>query len=193
MTTNPLETLRWERTRKLAVREAFRAGLAWHSGHAADPVPFYRACAAYLVPAQQRLIDQDRRLADLLAPRVPAEAAADHAGIESLRERLVAAGRSLQEFAAACDRLERDGADARPGFEAAAAEWLDFVINVLGARSHSLRHLTTTLFSPADWDVIAGITPAVLAAEEAAFAEVVATAPPGLAPGAPPAAAGGKE
>jgi hypothetical protein len=192
MTTNPLETLRWERTRKLAVREAFRAGLGWYPAHAGDdPLPFYRACAAYLVPAQQRLIDQDRRLADLLAPRVPADATADHAGIASLRERLAAASTSLEAFAAACDRLGREGAAARPAFEAAAAEWLDFVINVLGARSHSLRHLTTTLFSPADWAVIAGVTPAVLAAEEAAFRDVVATAPPGLAPGAAPA--GGKD
>ncbi len=64
-------------------------------------------------------------------------------------------------------------------------------INGFGARSHPLRDLTTTLFSPADRD--RSTTPALLAVEEAASGEVVATAPPGLSPGAPPVTAGEKE
>ena len=68
----PLELLQWERRRKLQVREAFRAGMAAFSTSAGDPVAFYRACADYLIPAQRRLIDQDLRLATLIASRVPA-------------------------------------------------------------------------------------------------------------------------
>ena len=55
----PLETLQWERRRKLQVREAFRAGMEAASSSPVDPVPFYIACADYLVPAQRRLIFED--------------------------------------------------------------------------------------------------------------------------------------
>jgi hypothetical protein len=44
----PLEILQWERRRKLQIREAFRTGMAAYASSPADPVGFYRACAAYL-------------------------------------------------------------------------------------------------------------------------------------------------
>ena len=177
-----LEKLRWERRRKLQVREAFRAGMRHFRKHGGDPVAFYVASARYMIPAQRRLIDQDLRLADLLEPRVPRESAADLAGIASLRERLHASDRELQLFAAAAERLEREGASALGSFEAATERYMDYIINVLGARSHSLRHLTTTLFTEADWERIAGITPAVVAEEGAQFADVQHHAPAGIDP-----------
>lgn len=177
-----MEKLRWERRRKLQVREAFARGLEQFRGDAGDPLPFYQACAAYLVTGQQRLIEQDLRLADLLGPRVPAAQTADHDAIAALRERLALAQRSLDEFAEATEALRRRGLGARSPFEAAAARFLDVLVNVLGARSHSLRHLTTTLFSENDWAEIVGLTPEVLTAEAAMFAAVQAAAPAGLDP-----------
>jgi hypothetical protein len=177
-----LEKLRWERRRKLQIREAFRAGMTHFRTHGGDPVAFYRASAAYLVPAQRRLIDQDLRLADLLEPRVPPDATADLEGIRSLRERLHRSDEELQLFAAAAAGLENGGSDTVAAFEQAADRYLDYIINVLGARSHSLRHLTTTLFSEADWDHIAGITPAVIAEEGEQFRNVQRLAPAGIDP-----------
>lgn len=177
-----LEKLRWERRRKLQVREAFRAGMAHFRANGGDPLAFYRACAAYMVPAQRRLIDQDLRLADLLEPRVPADAAADLEGIRSLRERLHRSDEELQLFAAAADGLKGGGQPAASAFEQATDRYLDYIINVLGARSHSLRHLTTTLFSEADWSHIAGITPEMIAEEGEQFRNVQRHAPAGIDP-----------
>ncbi len=176
-----LDKLRWERRRKLQVRQAFVPAEA-HYRAGGDPVPFYLAWGRYMVPAQQRLIDQDLRLAGLLAARVPAGAAPDRAAIAALKGRLADSQSGLDRFAAAVDRLAAEGAPARAGFEAAAAEYLDFLVNVLGARSHSLRHLTSTLLSEPDWAVIARIDAPFLAEEATLFEAVRAHAPPGADP-----------
>ena len=56
------------------------------------------------------------------------------------------------------------------------------LVNVLGARSHSLRHLTSTLLTDADWQRIVATTEEFIDAEAAAFAAIGRLAPPGLAP-----------
>jgi hypothetical protein len=177
-----VEKLRWERRRKLQVREAFARGLDRWRNSPGDPVPFYLACADYLIPAQRRLIDQDRRLARLLAPQVPAAQAEDHQAIAALRERLELADGSLSGFSAAAEALRREGPAGRVRFEAAAAQFLDVLVNTLGARSHSLRHLTSTLLSETDWITIADITPAMLEDEARRFSAVQAAAPAGIDP-----------
>ena len=178
----PLEVLQWERRRKLQVREAFRAGMAALAANPADPSPFYRACAGYLIPAQRRLIDQDLRLANLIESRVPATQAEDHEKIAALKARLHESDAALQAFEAGAAQLESKGPDARGAFEAAAATYIDFVVNVLGARSHSLRHLTSTLLSEQDWEFIAGVTPELMREEGELFSRVQATAPAGVDP-----------
>ena len=178
----PLEILQWERRRKLQVREAFRAGMTAFSTSAGDPVAFYRACASYLIPAQRRLIDQDLRLANLIESRVPASQAEDHGKIAALKGRLQDSDVALRAFEAAARDLGEQGGAARGGFEAAARTYIDFVVNVLGARSHSLRHLTSTLLSEADWSHITGMTPELVAEEGELFERVRATAPAGIDP-----------
>jgi hypothetical protein len=178
----PLETLQWERRRKLQVREAFRAGMSAFAAAGGDPVPFYRACADYLAPAQRRLIDQDLRLANLLASRVPSTQVEDCEKIDALKARLHDSDVALRAFEAAAAALRDKGAAARQDFEAAGRTYIDFVVNVLGARSHSLRHLTTTLFSEADWAFITGITDELIREEGALYARVQATAPDGIDP-----------
>lgn len=187
---SPLEKLRWERRRKLQVREAFRRGLEHFAATPGDPVDFYLAAAAYLIPAQRRLIDQDMRLAVLLKPRVPQSQVEDLAGIESLKGRLHQSDQALRAFEAATSRLRTARAAARAEFESASRAYIDFVVNVLGARSHSLRHLTTTLFSTDDWSHITGLTPEVLAEEERLFRAVRDIAPPGCDPESIPAERG---
>lgn len=180
----PLEILQWERRRKLQVREAFRAGMDAFGASQADPVAFYRACADYLIPAQRRLIDQDMRLANLIASRVPASQAEDHEKISALKVRLQDSDVALRAFEAGAGDLRQQGSAARGRFEAAARTYIDFVVNVLGARSHSLRHLTSTLLSEADWSYITGMTPELIAEEGELFEQVRATAPAGIDPAA---------
>ena len=177
-----VEQLRQERRRKLQVRESFIRGLQYFRSHPSDPLSFYLAGATYLATGQRRLIDQDRRLVEILAPRVPGAERDDHQAIEALRSRLDLANRSLGEFEKALEDFRRAGRPGRAGFEAAADRFLDVLVNVLGARSHSLRHLTTTLLKEEDWARIAGITPQSLAAEEERFAAVARAAPKGLDP-----------
>ena len=179
---SPVEQLRQERRRKLQVRESFIKGLEHFRGQASDPLGFYLACGTYLAIGQRRLIDQDQRLVDVLAPREPDAQREDHQAIEALRSRLDLADRSLGEFERAVEELRRAGTPGRARFEAAAARFLDVLVNVLGSRSHSLRHLTTTLLNDDDWTRIAGITPESLAAEKEQFAAVARTAPAGLDP-----------
>ncbi|MEQ1800294.1 MAG: hypothetical protein ABL989_00065 [Gammaproteobacteria bacterium] len=180
----PLEILQWERRRKLQVREAFRAGIAAYAVSPADPVAFYRACADYLGPAQRRLIDQDMRLANLIESRVPAAQAEDHEKIGALKGRLHDSDVALLAFEAGAAELRQKGAAARSRFEAAARTYIDFVVNVLGARSHSLRHLTSTLLSEDDWSYITGMTPELIAEEGRLFERVRSTAPEGVDPAA---------
>jgi hypothetical protein len=178
----PLEVLQWERRRKLQVREAFRAGMAAYSNSANDPVPFYRACADYLVPAQRRLIDQDLRLASLIGSRVPAAQAEDHAKIAGLRARLKESDVALRAFEAAAGELREKGGAARRSFEVAAQAYIAFVVNVLGARSHSLRHLTSALLTETDWQHITGMTPDLITEEGGRFRRVQEAAPAGVDP-----------
>jgi hypothetical protein len=183
MVMKPLEVLQWERRRKLQVREAFRAGMEAPAESRPD-IDYYQACADYLIPAQRRLIDQDLRLANLLEPRVPAAQAEDHEKIAALKGRLRDSDAALRAFEASARELREQGEAARGRFEAGARTYIDFVVNVLGARSHSLRHLTTTLFTEADWSHITGITPELVAEEGRLFERVRATAPPGIDPAA---------
>jgi hypothetical protein len=178
----PLETLQWERRRKLQVREAFRAGLAAYATLPDDPVAFYRACADYLVPAQRRLIDQDMRLARLIESRVPGAQQEDHEKIAALKGRLDDSDVALRAFESAAADLRQRGSAARREFEAAARSYIDFVVNVLGARSHSLRHLTSTLLTETDWARITGMTPELIAEEGELFERVRATGPAGIDP-----------
>jgi NAD(P)-dependent dehydrogenase (short-subunit alcohol dehydrogenase family) len=178
----PLEQLRSERRRKLQVRETFSRGLDHFRAVGGDATAFYLACADYLATGQRRLIDQDRRLVDTLAPRVPAAQQDDQRAMGALRERLDLAHRSLADFEAAVAELRRHGSTGHVAFEAASARFLDVLVNVLGARSHSLRHLTTTLLGEDDWQRIADVTPAFLESEAKSFASVSGLAPPGLEP-----------
>jgi NAD(P)-dependent dehydrogenase (short-subunit alcohol dehydrogenase family) len=178
-----VESLRAERRRKLQVRESFSRGLEYFRSDSADPLPFYLACGDYLAAGQRRLIDQDRRLVRLLAPRVPEGQRADHEAMAALDGRLDLADASLAAFVSALADLRRRGVAARADFEAAAARFLDVLVNVLGARSHSLRHLTTTLLREDDWERIVDLTPEFVAEEAAAFAAVTRAAPAGFAPG----------
>jgi len=178
----PLEILQWERRRKLQVREAFRAGMTSFVDAPGDPVSFYQACAAYLAPAQRRLIDQDMRLANLIESRVPVSQAEDHEKIVALKGRLEDSDVALRAFEAAARDLQQRGSAARGDFELAARTYIDFVVNVLGARSHSLRHLTSTLLSEADWSHITGMTPELMTEEGELFERVRSTAPAGIDP-----------
>lgn len=180
----PLEILQWERRRKLQIREAFRAGMTAYQTLPGDPVAFYQACADYLAPAQRRLIDQDMRLARLLESRVPTAQQEDHEKIRALMGRLDESDVALRAFESATADLRQRGSAARGDFEAASRTYIDFVVNVLGARSHSLRHLTSTLFTEADWAHITGMTPELIAEEGELFERVRATAPAGIDPAA---------
>lgn len=177
-----LEALRRERQRKLQVRESFSRGLDYFRSHEEDPLEFYLACADYLVTGQRRLVDQDRRLVDLIAPRVPLAQRDDHEAITALRGRLELADRTLEAFEAATAELRRRGTSGRGSFEAAALKFIDILVNVLGARSHSLRHLTTTLLTEDDWRQIVCATEEFADWEAEAFERTGRLAPAGLAP-----------
>jgi hypothetical protein len=124
------------------------------------------------------------RLALLLKSRVPPAQAEDHQSIDALIGRLNDSDVALQAFEAAAADLRKRGTAARQEFEGASRTYIDFVVNVLGARSHSLRHLTSTLLTEEDWAHITGMTPELIAEEGELFERVRATAPAGIDPAA---------
>ncbi len=110
---------------------------------------------------------------------MPASQAEDHGKIAALKGRLQDSDVALRAFEAAPGPGEQGV--RRGGFEAAARTYIDFVV-CAGARSHSLRHLTSTLLSEADWGHITGMTPELVAEEGELFERVRATAPAGIDP-----------
>jgi hypothetical protein len=125
------------------------------------------------------LLAQDQRLADLLRQRLPPGRREDHALINGLTERLAAGRGAREKFSRATTVFRQAGPGGCPVFEGAAREYLDFLINILGSRRHSLRHVTAELFSAPDWSHVVDQTDTAVAREASLFDRVRENAPAG--------------
>jgi hypothetical protein len=172
-----------ERRRMVQVRQAFMAGLdsaaAWNGR---EPAGFYCACADYLGFSMGRLYAQDGLIHDLLLQRIPASDTAAREELALLAEEQ-SRGRVLVEKLSRAARALRDsGGGTTPAFEAVASEFVAGFGSSLRARRNPFARYTEELFSDADWERIAGVTPASTAEESRLFAGVRHTAPSGVDP-----------
>lgn len=172
-----------ERRRQVQVRKAFAAGLddtaAWNGR---EPAQFYVASVEYLGFILDRLHDQDQRIHDLLVARVPAADGDAHEQLADLNRRQQRSRELVTRLRQAARELETAG---RPGVRAFLDQARDFMAgfgSLLQPRRNPFSSYTDELFSDADWDEIAGVTPASIAEEERLFTAVRAVAPTGADP-----------
>ncbi len=173
------EKIAAERRRLREVRQKLSAAVS--QGAAGDPawVPFYLAVADYMQASMERLHAQDVKMGNMIREKLGELDAAAEQALAELDERLAGAGQRLQQLLAARDRLAADGVAALPEFEVAAREFTDFIVANMGHHG-ATTELAARLFSPADWEYMAGISDAERAREVELFERVTATTPDNL-------------
>jgi len=168
------EKIAGERRRLKQVRQKLTAAVEQTAGGNADWIPFYLAVADYMQAAMHRLHLQDDKMGAMIRERAEGEKAAQ--ALAELDERLQGNQQRLDRLLAERERLAADGAARLPDFEAAARDFTDFIVSNMGHHG-ATTELAGKLFSPDDWEYMAGITDEDLA-RELALSEKVAAATP---------------
>ena len=171
------------------VRKAFGQALA--AARPEDLKAFYVACTRYLEHALNRLHAQDQRIIDKLTPHVAAEDSSNQALLRDFDRSLQVSREALGDLLVALEAYEAGRSD-QPAYQEAALRFMDVFLNILATRRHSSQHLEEEHFTLADWEQVANVTDASLAAERELFERACATAPAGGSPeafhvGPPPA------
>jgi hypothetical protein len=171
-----------ERRRQMQVRKAFDAGLALDGGYDPVLVPFFEACADYLIASMDRLHAQDQLIHDLLSARIPSAETDAHERLATLNERQRQSRALVAEFAAAAADLRRMGAAALGSFVPAARQFAEAFRGLMAPRRNPFFKHTDALFSDEDWVRIAGVTEESLQTEERLFSAIQRAAPDGCDP-----------
>jgi hypothetical protein len=171
-----------ERRRQMQVRKAFDAGLALDGGYDPALLPFYLACADYIVASMDRLHDQDQLIHDLLAARIPAAEADAHERLAVLNERQRQSRVLVDTLRKAAEDLRRMGASGLGSFVPVALQFADSFKALLAPRRNPFFRHTDVLFRDDDWARIAGVTEESVQIEERLFLAVQRAAPPGADP-----------
>lgn len=183
---SPRARIGFERRRQMQVRGAMAAGL-----QANDPaVPFFLACAQYLVVSLTRLDQQDMAISDRLKARVSQSESEVHNGLAALDVRQAMARAATAAFAAEVDahKTARLSASA---FVDRVRVFADLIQGMMAPRRNPYEKYTDALFTADDWVAIADATPAAIAEEATLFANIKTLAPASADPDAMPAMHGG--
>lgn len=166
----------------MQVRQALDAGLALDGAAECSLVPFYLACAQYIVASMARLHAQDQLIHDLLVARIPAADADAHGRLAALDERQRQSRQLVATLEQAAEALRARGAEGLATFCAAARRFSAAINALLAPRRNPFFRYTDALFDAGDWARIASVTAESLANEERLFHAVQRTAPPGADP-----------
>jgi hypothetical protein len=143
-------------------------------------VPFYIAAADYIDATMQRVHEQDIKMGQMITDRVGELDDQIRQALGELDARLAGAKVQLEPFLAARDDLRERGSEALKGFEQAAQTYSDFIVANMGHHG-ATNDLSVKLFTPDDWEYMAGISDEQSAHDEQLFNRVVATMPEGVA------------
>ena len=170
-----------ERTHLSQVRRAFTAGLEIE---AVDPglVNFYVVCCDYLEYALNRLIAQDYILHDLLEPHIEATNQEYLDKLSKLQEGLQAMENAIKKLSAAKNNLIKSGLYEAEEFKEEAHSFLDVFLNLLASNRHSTIDLESKVFTPKDWEKLAGVTEKSIQIEKKLFLNTKLSAPKGCDP-----------
>ncbi len=169
-----------ERRRLRNVRQRMAAAIAVQARGNEAFVPFYIAVADYIEATMQRLHDQDVKMGEMLVEKAGADDDRIGRALEELNERLGGANAHLQPFLAARDALREHGAAALEDFERVAQTYSDYIVANMGHHG-ATNDMAGKLFTPADWEYMAGAGEEQTARERQLFDQVVATVPEGIA------------
>jgi len=166
-----------ERRRLKQVRQKLSAAVEQTAGGNADWIPFYLAVSDYMQAAMHRLHVQDEKMGTMIRERAAGDKAEQ--ALSELDERLEGNRRRLDRLLVERARLAEEGAARLEEFEAAARDFTDFIVRNMGHHG-ATTDLAGKLFSPRDWEYMAGITDEDLAREVALSEEVAAKTPADL-------------
>ncbi len=174
-----MERIGEERRRLRSVRLRMVAAVEKQAGGDAAFVPFYVAAADYIDVTMQRVHEQDVKMGEMIVEKVGEPDDQVRQALKELDERLDTAKQQLEPFLAARDTLREQGGEALQNFESAAKTYSDFIVANMGHHG-STNDLSVKLFSPADWEYMAGITDEQSAYDERLYGRVVETTPKGV-------------
>ncbi len=170
-----------ERTHLSQVRRAFTTGLEIE---AVDPglVNFYVVCCGYLEYSLNRLIAQDNILHDPLIPHIEATNQEYLDKLTKLEKGLQAMENAIEKLTTAKNNLIKAGLYETQIFKEEARAFLDVFLNMLAINRHSTIDLESKVFTPKDWEKLAGVTEESIQMEEKLFLNAKLSAPEGCDP-----------
>jgi hypothetical protein len=175
------EKVAGERRRLKSVREALTAAVARKSGGDRGFAPFYLAVGDYIETSMGRLHAQDVKMGVMIRDKLGKLDAQAEQALRELDERLAGNQEHLRAFSAARQRVAASpDAAALEQFEAVSAAYTQYIVTNMGHHG-ATTDLAARLFTPADWDYMAGVTDEETAAEELLYARVFGALPPVLA------------
>lgn len=166
--TSLQERIANERKRLRNVRENMLAAIDQTAGDDESFVPFYIAAADYIDATMQRVHEQDVKMDRMI--REKAEVIDDQIekALDELNERLEGAKKHLRPFLEARDQLKAKGRQALENFEKQGKIYSDFIVANMGHHPPTA-DLGAKLFSPEDWEYMAGATKEEIAREKELF------------------------
>ena len=184
MGDTPVMTLRervaGERRRLKSVRETLTAAVARKSGGDSVFAPFYVAIADYIETSMGRLHAQDVKMGNMIRAKLGTLDAPSAQALSELDERLAGNQQHLQALVAAKKNLVAGNNPANLArFEAVGAAYTNYIVANMGHHGGTT-DLAGRLFTPADWDYMAGVTDEETRTEQQQYARVFATLPPAL-------------
>ena len=173
------ERIAGERRRLRTVRQKLSAAVAQGAHGNSAWVPFYTAVGDYMEASMGRLHAQDEKMGAMIREKVERIDDNVRKALGELEERLGGNEQRLKRMLAARDRLRVAGPEALAEFEAAAGEFTAFIVANMGHHGGTT-DLAAKLFTPADWDYMAGITDEEMNREVALFEKVTKATPADL-------------
>ena len=172
-----LDKISYERRHMREVSALFEGALEHFKQNLGDPSEFYLACADYLIPSQQRLFAQDKRLGQVLKSRVDENDNENLARIDALERSLSISEEALRKFEIETETFRKAGHKGRRVFEEESQAYKDVMKNVLATQRHALIDLTSKFLKEEDWAYIADFGDDVLAHEKPRYERVTKARP----------------
>jgi hypothetical protein len=177
--TTLMERIANERRRLRSVREKMLAAIEQKSQGNEAYVPFYIAAADYIDATMQRVHAQDVKMDSMIREKVEAMDASVEKPLAELKHRLDEAHKHLKPFLAARDALQEKGSEALDLFEQEGRKYSDFIVASMGHHPPTA-DLGARLFSPGDWEYMAGVTDEDIKREAELFDQLERTTPDSL-------------
>jgi len=178
--TSLQERIATERKRLRGVRQNMLAAIEQQASGDPAYIPFYIAAANYIETTMHRVHVQDVKMDQMIRDKIEVMDASAEQALAELHGRLEGAKEHLQPFLAARDALRDKGAEALEDFEREGKKYSDFIVANMGHHPPTA-DLGTRLFSPEDWEYMAGATDAEIARDQELYADFQSVIPASLA------------